>query len=110
MMIAEAVIAMIWAAAAMSMLDGQTSSEFIKTGTPSAVVNEVSNDDCRSCWWNNCRISVHCTYQLHLEIQHSVRHVRLLRTIQNSIKKKLTNRLMIAIPLFVILCICFNAN
>jgi carbon starvation protein CstA len=42
MMIAEAVIAMIWAAAAMSMLDGQTLSEFIKTGTPSSVVNEVS--------------------------------------------------------------------
>jgi len=42
MMITEAVIAMIWAAAAMSMLDGQTLSEFIKTGTPSSVVNEVS--------------------------------------------------------------------
>ncbi|MBO1911070.1 carbon starvation protein A, partial [Microvirga sp. 3-52] len=42
MMIAEAVIAMIWAAAAMSLLDGQTLSEFIKTGTPSSVVNEVS--------------------------------------------------------------------
>ncbi|MHA6259256.1 carbon starvation CstA family protein [Sporosarcina sp. CAU 1771] len=42
MMITEAIIAMIWAAAAMSMLDGQTLSEFIKTGTPSSVVNEVS--------------------------------------------------------------------
>ena len=42
MMIAEAVIAMIWAAAAMSLLDGQTLNEYIKTGTPSAVVNEVS--------------------------------------------------------------------
>ena len=42
MMIVEAVIAMIWAAAAMSMLDGQTLSEFIATGTPSSVVNEVS--------------------------------------------------------------------
>jgi carbon starvation protein CstA len=42
MMIAEAVIAMIWAAAAMSLLDGQTLNEFIKTGTPSSVVNEVS--------------------------------------------------------------------
>lgn len=42
MMIAEAVIAMIWAAAAMSMLDGLTLSEFIATGTPSSVVNEVS--------------------------------------------------------------------
>ncbi|HLR14812.1 MAG TPA: carbon starvation CstA family protein [Bacillota bacterium] len=42
MMITEAVIAMIWAAAAMSLLDGQTLSEMIASGTPSAVVNEVS--------------------------------------------------------------------
>lgn len=42
MMIAEAVIAMIWAAAAMSLLDGQTLNEMIISGTPSAVVNEVS--------------------------------------------------------------------
>lgn len=42
MMIAEAVIAMIWAAAAMSLLDGQTLNEMINSGTPSAVVNEVS--------------------------------------------------------------------
>lgn len=42
MMIAEAIIAMIWAAAAMSILDGQTLSELIQSGTPSAVVNEVS--------------------------------------------------------------------
>jgi len=42
MMIAEAVIAMIWAAAAMSMFDGMTLNEFINSGTPSAVVNEVS--------------------------------------------------------------------
>lgn len=42
MMIAEAIIAMIWAAAAMSMLDGQTLSEFIATGTPSSVVEHVS--------------------------------------------------------------------
>ena len=42
MMIAEAVIAMIWAAAAMSMLDGQTLSQMIDSGTPSVVVNDVS--------------------------------------------------------------------
>lgn len=42
MMVAEGIIAMIWAAAAMSLLDGQTLNEFIQTGTPSAVVNEVS--------------------------------------------------------------------
>lgn len=42
MMIAEAIIAMIWAAAAMSIFDGQTLSGMINAGTPSAVVNEVS--------------------------------------------------------------------
>ena len=42
MMIAEAIIAMIWAAAAMSIFDGQSLSGLISSGTPSAVVNEVS--------------------------------------------------------------------
>lgn len=42
MMIAEAIIAMIWAAAAMSMFDGQTLNEMINNGTPSVVVSEVS--------------------------------------------------------------------
>ncbi|PSL41792.1 carbon starvation protein CstA [Planomicrobium soli] len=42
MMVAEGIIAMIWAAAAMSIFDGQTLSGMISSGTPSAVVNEVS--------------------------------------------------------------------
>uniref|UniRef100_UPI00301A7DD6 carbon starvation CstA family protein n=1 Tax=Oceanobacillus massiliensis TaxID=1465765 RepID=UPI00301A7DD6 len=42
MMIAEAVIAMIWAAAAMSLFDGQTLSEVIAAGTASAAVNEIA--------------------------------------------------------------------
>ncbi|MGK7377489.1 carbon starvation CstA family protein [Planococcus sp. 1R117A] len=42
MMIAEAIIAMIWAAASMSIFDGQTLNSIINSGTPSAVVNEVS--------------------------------------------------------------------
>lgn len=42
MMMAEAVIAMIWAAAAMSMFDGQGLQGMISAGTASAVVNEVS--------------------------------------------------------------------
>lgn len=42
MMIAEGVLAMIWAAAAMSLFDGQTLSDMINAGTPSLVVNEVS--------------------------------------------------------------------
>lgn len=42
MMIAEGVIAMIWAAAAMSLFNGQTLSQMIAAGTPSVVVNQVS--------------------------------------------------------------------
>lgn len=42
MMIAEGVIAMIWAAASMSLFDGQILSQMIDAGTPSAVVNQVS--------------------------------------------------------------------
>jgi len=42
MMIAEGVIAMIWAAASMSLFNGQTLSEMVAAGTPSVVVNEVS--------------------------------------------------------------------
>ncbi|MEY8461674.1 carbon starvation CstA family protein [Streptococcus merionis] len=41
MMITEGVIAMIWAAAAMSLFDGKTLSEMIAAGTASAVVNQV---------------------------------------------------------------------
>lgn len=42
MMIAEGVIAMIWAAASMTLFDGQTLSSMIDLGTPSMVVNKVS--------------------------------------------------------------------
>jgi len=42
MMIAEGVIAMIWAAAAMTLFNGQTLNEMINAGTASVVVNEIS--------------------------------------------------------------------
>lgn len=42
MMVGEGVIAMIWAAASMTLFDGQTLSQLIAQGTPSAVVNQVS--------------------------------------------------------------------
>lgn len=42
MMVAEGVIAMIWAAAAMSIFDGQGLQGLINAGTASLVVNEVS--------------------------------------------------------------------
>lgn len=42
MMIAEAIIAMIWAAAAMSIFSYGELNELIQSGTPAAVVNEIS--------------------------------------------------------------------
>src|SRR5690625_3142846 len=42
MMIAEGIIAMIWAAAAMSLMNGQTLQGLIDEGTASLVVNDVS--------------------------------------------------------------------
>lgn len=42
MMIAEAIIAMIWAAAAMSLFSGNGLSEVLAAGGPAAVVSEVS--------------------------------------------------------------------
>jgi carbon starvation protein CstA len=42
MMVAEGIIAMIWAAAAMSIFDGQSLQGLINEGTASLVVNEVS--------------------------------------------------------------------
>src|SRR5699024_10286533 len=42
MMIAEGIIAMIWAAAAISLFDGRTLQDLINEGTASLVVNEIS--------------------------------------------------------------------
>lgn len=42
MMLAEGVIAMIWAAAAMTLFEGQTLSQMITAGTASVVVDEIS--------------------------------------------------------------------
>lgn len=42
MMIAEGIIAMIWAAASMTLFEGRSLAEMIQTGTPSYVVNQVS--------------------------------------------------------------------
>lgn len=42
MMIAEAIIAMIWAAAAMSLFSGNELNEILATGGPAAIVSEVS--------------------------------------------------------------------
>lgn len=41
-MTVEGIIAMIWAAAAMALFDGQTLSQIIASGTPSAAVSEIA--------------------------------------------------------------------
>ena len=101
MMIAEAIIAMIWAAAAMSMLDGQTLNEFINTGTPSAVVNEVSMTLLGAVGGTIAVLGA-----IVLPITSGDTAFRAARTIigdyLNIDQKKLVKRLMIAVPLFVI--------
>lgn len=101
MMITEAVIAMIWAAAAMSMLDGQTLSEFIKTGTPSSVVNEVSMTLLGAIGGTIAVLGA-----VVLPITSGDTAFRAARTIIADYlkidQKKIAKRLMIAVPLFAI--------
>ncbi|SDN60167.1 Carbon starvation protein CstA [Psychrobacillus sp. OK028] len=101
MMITEAVIAMIWAAAAMSLLDGQTLSEFIKTGTPSAVVNEVSMTLLGAIGGTIAVLGA-----VVLPITSGDTAFRAARSIIADYlkidQKKIAKRLMIAVPLFVI--------
>ena len=101
MMIAEAVIAMIWAAAAMSMFDGQTLSEFIASGTPSAVVNEVSMTLLGAVGGTIAVLGA-----IVLPITSGDTAFRAARSIIADYLKidqqKIVKRLMIAVPLFVI--------
>jgi len=101
MMITEAIIAMIWAAAAMSMLDGQTLSEFIATGTPSSVVNEVSMTLLGAIGGTIAVLGV-----IVLPITSGDTAFRAARSIIADYlkidQKKLVKRLMIALPLFAI--------
>src|SRR5699024_11358094 len=101
MMIAEAVIAMIWAAAAMSLLDGQTLSEMIDSGTPSAVVNDVSKTLLGAIGGTIAVLGV-----IVLPITSGDTAFRAARSIITDYlkidQKLLARRLMIAVPLFVI--------
>ncbi|NYF24444.1 carbon starvation protein A [Sporosarcina sp. JAI121] len=101
MMIAEAVIAMIWAAASMSMFDGLTLNEFINSGTPSAVVNEVSMTLLGAIGGTIAVLGA-----IVLPITSGDTAFRAARTIIGDYlkidQKKLMRRLLIAIPLFAI--------
>ena len=101
MMIAEAVIAMIWAAASMSMFDGMTLNEFINSGTPSAVVNEVSMTLLGAIGGTIAVLGA-----IVLPITSGDTAFRAARTIIGDYlkidQKKLLKRLLIAVPLFAI--------
>ncbi|WP_080875855.1 carbon starvation CstA family protein [Oceanobacillus timonensis] len=101
MMIAEAVIAMIWAAASMSLFDGNTLNNMINAGTPSAVVNDVSIRLLGAIGGTIAVLAV-----IVLPITSGDTAFRAARSVIADYihfsQKKWTNRLAIAIPLFVI--------
>ena len=101
MMIAEAIIAMIWAAAAMSIFSYGELNELIQSGTPAAVVSEISKTMLGAVGGTIAVIGV-----IVLPITSGDTAFRAARSIIadyfNFNQTKLKNRLMIAIPLFVI--------
>lgn len=101
MMVAEAIIAMIWAAAAMSIFSYGELNELIKSGTPAAVVSEISKTMLGAVGGTIAVIGV-----IVLPITSGDTAFRAARSIIadyfNFEQTKLKNRLMIAIPLLVI--------
>ncbi|MED1862770.1 carbon starvation CstA family protein [Fictibacillus nanhaiensis] len=101
MMIAEAIIAMIWAAAAMSLFDGKSLSGIIAEGGPAAVVSEVSVTMLGAIGGTLAVIGV-----IILPITSGDTSFRSARMILadyfNIGQKRLSSRLWIAIPMFVL--------
>ncbi|MCU9612453.1 carbon starvation protein A [Caldibacillus lycopersici] len=101
MMIAEGIIAMIWAAASMSLFRGEELNALINAGTPSAVVNEVSMTLLGAIGGTIAVLGA-----IVLPITSGDTAFRAARNIiadyLNLAQKKIMNRLFIAIPLFVI--------
>lgn len=102
MMIAEGIIAMIWAAAAMSMFDGYNGlNELLTAGGPGAIVSEVSTTLLGAIGGTLAVLGV-----VVLPITSGDTAFRSARMIiadyVNFAQKKISSRLWIAIPLFAI--------
>ncbi len=102
MMIAEGVIAMIWAAAAMSLFNGSEGlNEVLASGGPAAVVSEVSKSMLGAVGGTLAVLGV-----IVLPITSGDTAFRSARMIIadyiNVTQKKVANRLWIAVPMFVI--------
>ncbi|WP_251550813.1 carbon starvation protein A [Neobacillus muris] len=102
MMIAEGIIAMIWAAASMSLFHGYTGlNEILAAGGPGAVVSEVSTQMMGAIGGTLAVLGV-----VVLPITSGDTAFRSARMIiaeyLNIAQKKLSNRLWISLPLFII--------
>ncbi|MGP4039104.1 carbon starvation CstA family protein [Gracilibacillus sp. D59] len=101
MMVAEGVIAMIWAAASMSLFHGQELNELINAGTASAVVNEASTTLLGAIGGTIAVLGV-----IVLPITSGDTAFRAARSViadyMKLNQKKVMNRLVIAVPLFAI--------
>lgn len=101
MMIAEGIIAMIWAAASMTLFDSQTLSQLIASGTPSTVVNEVSYMLLGNVFGTAAIIGV-----IVLPVSSGLSAFRSLRNIVadyiNLKQDKLKNVLLLTIPIFAL--------
>jgi len=101
MMIAEGIIAMIWAAATMSFFDGQTLQEVLNTVGPAGVVKEISISMLGAVGGTLAVLGA-----IVLPITSGDTAFRAARNIIADYLKfpqvKVVNRLLIAVPLFVI--------
>lgn len=109
MMILEAVIAMIWAAAAMSLMNGNDLSELLANGGPAAVVNKISVTFLGTLAGTIAVLGV-----IVLPITSgdtSFRAARMIIADYLKIEQKvLKNRFIVAIPLFIISFILTNMD
>lgn len=109
MMILEAVIAMIWAAAAMSLVNGEELSVLLANGGPAAVVNKIAVVFLGTVGGTIAVLGV-----IVLPITSGDTSFRAARMIiadyLNIDQKALKNRFMVAIPLFVISYILTNMD
>ncbi|WP_208592022.1 carbon starvation CstA family protein [Gracilibacillus suaedae] len=101
MMVAEGVIAMIWAAASMSLFHGQELNDLINAGTASAVVNEASTTLLGAIGGTIAVLGV-----IVLPITSGDTAFRAARSViadyMKLNQKKVMNRLVIAVPLFAV--------
>ncbi|SFB36853.1 Carbon starvation protein CstA [Lentibacillus halodurans] len=101
MMIAEGIIAMIWAAASMSLFHGEELNALINAGTASAVVNEASTVLLGAIGGTIAVLGV-----IVLPITSGDTAFRAARSViadyMNLNQQKVANRLVIAVPLFVV--------